>query len=89
MDAAGVARFDYLINRDTNKFYFNEINTIPGSFSYYLWEKSELKFPALVKEMLEIARERYQTKNGRIRSYDTNLLSQKAVKGIKGLKGKG
>lgn len=89
MDAAGVARFDFLVNRDTNAFYFNEINTIPGSFSYYLWEKTELKFPALVKELLSIARERHQTKNGRIRSYDTNLLSQKAVKGIKGLKGKG
>lgn len=89
MDAAGVARFDFLMNRDTRQFYFNEINTIPGSFSYYLWEKTELKFPALVKELLDIARERHQTKNGRIRSYDTNLLSQKAVKGIKGLKGKG
>ncbi|MFW6347956.1 MAG: D-alanine--D-alanine ligase, partial [Cyclonatronaceae bacterium] len=89
MDAAGVARFDYLMNRDTGAFFFNEINTIPGSFSYYLWEKTELKFPALVQELLEIAKERHQIKNGRIRSYETNLLSQKAVKGIKGLKGKG
>src|SRR5699024_8046141 len=39
VDASGVARLDFLMNEDTGEVYFNEINTIPGSFSYYLWEK--------------------------------------------------
>lgn len=86
-DAAGVARLDFLVNADTEQVYFNEINTIPGSFSFYLWEKSEISFKDLMEELIEISLKRHQAKNGRIRSYETNLLSEKAAKGIKGLKG--
>lgn len=89
MGASGVARFDFLVNDATGKFYFNEINTIPGSFSFYLWDKSGVTFPQLMKKLLDIGIARHREKNGRVRSYDTNLLSTKAVKGIKGLKGKG
>lgn len=87
-NASGVARLDFLVNSDTNKVYFNEINTIPGSFSFYLWDKSGIDFKALVNKLIEIALNKHQKKNGRIRSYDTNLLSEKAATGIKGLKGK-
>ncbi len=89
LNGSGVARLDFLINKETNEYFFNEINTIPGSFSFYLWEKTELPFPALIQELIDIAQKRHQTKNGRVRSYETNLLSSKAAKGIKGLKGKG
>lgn len=86
-DAGGVARLDFLVNADTKEVYFNEINTIPGSFSFYLWDKSDLNFTQLLEEMIQIGIKKHQAKNGRIRSYDTNLLSEKAAKGIKGLKG--
>lgn len=86
-DASGVSRLDFLVNAHTEDVYFNEINTIPGSFSFYLWEKSGLSFTALIEELIAIALEKHQSKNGRIRSYDTNLLSEKAATGIKGLKG--
>jgi D-alanine-D-alanine ligase len=33
----GISRIDFLIDADTGTLYFNEINTLPGSFSYYLW----------------------------------------------------
>jgi len=85
--ASGLVRLDFLVNSDTNEFYFNEINTIPGSFSFYLWEKSGTGFNLLMKKLIEIAVERHRKKNGRIQSYETNLLNRKAVKGIKGLKG--
>lgn len=85
--ASGVARLDFLVNKDTEKVYFNEINTIPGSFSFYLWEKSDISFKQLVEELIEIALKNHHKKNGRIQSYETNLLNEKAVKGIKGLKG--
>ena len=86
-DASGVARLDFLVNTDTQDVYFNEINTTPGSFSFYLWAKSDLTFKQLVEELIVIALKRHQAKNGRIRSYETNLLSEKAATGIKGLKG--
>jgi D-alanine-D-alanine ligase len=86
LNCSGVARLDFLVNSDTGDFYFNEINTIPGSFSFYLWEETGLSFPDLTKELIEIAVEEQKRKSRRIQSYETNLLSRKAVKGIKGLK---
>lgn len=85
--ASGLARLDFLVNTNTEEVYFNEINTIPGSFSFYLWEHSDLNFTALIEELINIGLQLHREKNGRIRSYETNLLSEKAVKGIKGLKG--
>ena len=87
LGCAGVARLDFLLNRDTGDVYFNEINTIPGSFSFYLWEASGLHFDQLLEDLISIGRKRHQKKNSRVRSHDINLLSQKAVKGLKGLKG--
>jgi D-alanine-D-alanine ligase len=86
IQAAGLSRLDFLVNGDTNDFYFNEINTIPGSFSFYLWKESGIGFNDLLEELIKIAVEQHQKKNGRVQSYETNLLSQKAVKGMKGLK---
>lgn len=85
--ASGVARLDFLVNADSKEVFFNEINTIPGSFSFYLWEESGMNMKELMLELVTIAVEQHRLKMGRIRSYDTNLLSEKAVKGIKGLKG--
>jgi len=85
--ASGVARLDFLVNADTKEVYFNEINTIPGSFSFYLWEESGMNMMELMLELVDIAVKKHRIKIGRIRSYETNLLSEKAVKGIKGLKG--
>lgn len=85
--ASGVARLDFLVNGNSEEIYFNEINTIPGSFSFYLWEESGLTITDLMLELVNIAKKRHRQKMGRVRSYETNLLSEKAVKGIKGLKG--
>ncbi|MEX2478594.1 MAG: D-alanine--D-alanine ligase family protein [Gracilimonas sp.] len=87
LDASGLARLDFLVNANTEEVYFNEINTIPGSFSFYLWDKTDLPFDALLEELITIGVEIHRRKNGRVRSYETNLLSEKAIKGIKGLKG--
>ncbi|TYP93329.1 D-alanine--D-alanine ligase [Fodinibius salinus] len=85
--ASGIARLDFLINEDTEEIFFNEINTIPGSFSFYLWEESGMNMKELMLRLIDIAIIQHQQKMGRVRSYDTNLLDEKAIKGIKGLKG--
>lgn len=87
LSCSGLARLDFLVDSNSGQFYFNEINTIPGSFSFYLWKESNLSFRNLLQELIDIAIQEHQEKNGRVLSYKTNLLSQKAVKGIKGLKG--
>lgn len=86
LSCSGLARLDFLVNEKTHQYYFNEINTIPGSFSFYLWKESDITFKDLLLELVDIAVEDQNQKARRIQSYDTNLLSQKAVKGIKGLK---
>jgi len=84
--SSGLARLDFLVQPDSGKIYFNEINTIPGSFSFYLWQHSGLSFDKLLDQLLDIALDERRRKNGRIRSYETNLLSKKAASGIKGMK---
>ncbi|MDZ7755701.1 D-alanine--D-alanine ligase [Rhodohalobacter sp.] len=86
-NCSGLARLDFLVESNTENFYFNEINTIPGSFSFYLWKESGIDFDQLLQELIKLAVSTHQKKNGRVLTYETNLLSQKAVKGIKGLKG--
>ncbi len=87
-ECGGVARIDFMIDEATGDVYFNEINTIPGSFSFYLWEPSGVPFAALVEKMIEVARARHVSKNGRVRSYDVNLLSARSLSGLKGSKGR-
>ncbi len=87
LGCAGVARIDYLMDDRTGEIYFNEINTVPGSFSFYLWEPSGVPFDALVEELISIALRRYDARFNRIRSYDVNLLAQRAAGGLKSAKG--
>ena len=53
--ASGVSRIDFLINKETNDIYVNEINTIPGSLSFYLWDASGKDFVDLLDELIKLA----------------------------------
>jgi D-alanine-D-alanine ligase len=86
LQAKGLVRIDFLIDAASNQIYFNEINSIPGSFSFYLWQHSKLQFPDLLQKLIELGLKEYRIKNSRVRSYETNLLSKKAMTGLKGLK---
>ncbi len=63
IDAAGMARVDFFLERGTGRIYLNEINTIPGftAISMYpkLWEASGLSFRDLVTRLIELALERH------------------------------
>ncbi len=52
---AGSARIDFLADSESGEIWFNEINTIPGSFAYYLWQAAEppVSFTALTEAMIE------------------------------------
>ena len=62
VDCAGLARVDFLLDRDTSNLYLNEINTMPGftQISMYpkLWDISGLPYPDLVDRLIELALER-------------------------------
>ena len=61
LDCSGVARVDVLMHPD-GEIFLNEINTIPGSLSSYLWEASDLPFSALLDRIIELALERSREK---------------------------
>ena len=86
-ECAGVARIDFMIDGTTEQVYFNEINTIPGSFSFYLWEPSGIPFDELTHRLIQLALKQHRAKNGRLRTYDVNLLSERSLSGLKGAKG--
>lgn len=62
IDCAGMARVDFFVEKDTNRIYLNELNTIPGftKISMYpkLWEASGLSYAELVDRLIELAIER-------------------------------
>lgn len=75
LDGCGVARIDVMIDKSRNKVYINEINTIPGSLSFYLWLESGLDFTGLIDELVESALWRQRNKEKLVYSYDTNILA--------------
>jgi D-alanine-D-alanine ligase len=73
VDCAGMARVDFLLDRDSDALYLNEINTIPGftQISMYpkLWEAYGLSYPALVDRLVELALERKADRDRTERRY--------------------
>jgi D-alanine-D-alanine ligase len=86
LDCSGVVRIDFLMDRGSSEVWFNEINTIPGSLSFYLWEPTGLSFSALVERLISIAMDRFESRVRRVRTYDVNLLSERSASGLKGNK---
>ena len=83
----GVARVDFLIDNKTENVYVNEINTIPGALSYYLWEASGKTFEQELDEIIELAIKRHRDREKLTFSYDQNILAmQGGTKGVKGMK---
>jgi D-alanine-D-alanine ligase len=73
--ASGVARVDFLYEPRHDALYINELNTMPGSLAFYLWEATGLPFDALVAELVAIAKARHQAKAATRFVFDANLLA--------------
>jgi D-alanine-D-alanine ligase len=83
LDCKGIARVDFLVDKKTEKPYVNEINTIPGSFSFYLWEHAEIEFSQLADKLIELAFEVHKEKSQITYSYSSNLLNRLDMASIK------
>jgi D-alanine-D-alanine ligase len=66
LGCSSMARVDFFLDKKTNKFYLNEINTLPGftSISMYpkLWEATGLKYSDLLDELIALALDRHKRK---------------------------
>ena len=73
--AAGVARIDSFVDRETGDTWVMEINTAPGSFAFYLWEASGLSFGDLVESLIDSALKAHEEKSKLMFSFDSGLLA--------------
>jgi D-alanine-D-alanine ligase len=69
----GISRIDYLVSN--GQIYFNEINVIPGSLAFFLWEKSGKPFPELVNQLVELALLAHQEETLIIKTFESNILA--------------
>lgn len=78
----GVSRVDVIIDRSNGNIYVNEINTIPGSLSFYLWEATGIPFDKLMDTLVDLALKRKRESGMKTVSYDHNIFNLGA--GVKG-----
>lgn len=95
LDGCGVARVDYFVEvkgdrssrrfapqDDTScRFWVNEINSPPGSLSFYLWEKTGIKYKELLDMLIDFALKRTENQNKTQFTFESGLLSKMATKG--------
>lgn len=76
IDASGLARVDFFLDRDSGEWFLNEINTMPGftSISMYpkLWEASGISYNELIDRLIELAIERHKEKSQNITTFEPN-----------------
>ena len=71
----GVSRVDVIVDRTTNNIYVNEINTIPGSLSFYLWEATGLSFNNLMDKLVSLAVKRNTRRSQKTFSFSQNIFA--------------
>ena len=71
----GVSRIDFMIDGKDDKVYVNEINTIPGSLSFYLWEPIGIPYEKLLDKMIQLSLKRAREEKDINYTFDTNVIS--------------
>lgn len=79
----GLIRIDFILDKDTNDVYLNELNTIPGSLANYLW-KDVFSFSSLIDKMIEGCKINFENNKKIIKSFDSSVL--KKNRGVNKLK---
>lgn len=86
LDCNGVSRIDFMIDKDTNQVYVNEINPIPGSLAFYLWEALGKPYAELLDDMVKLALKREREEKNLMTSFQSNILQNANLSGAKGVK---
>ena len=86
MDCKGVVRIDYMYDAASDGLYITEINTIPGSLAFYLWEACGMPYSRLIDEMVRCAMEAQKDKDDSNYAYSSDILSNISLGGKAGSK---
>ena len=87
IDGRGITRIDFLVRKERGEVFLNEINTLPGSLSFYLWAETGMSGRDLVDKLVALARDAHAEKRRSTYNYQTNLIALTAARGLKGVKG--
>ncbi len=82
LDMKGVVRIDFMIDNANHKLYANEVNTIPGSMAFYLFEPAGIPYPKLIDRLVDVALKRHEEKLATNFAFDSEIL-KKIGKGTK------
>lgn len=82
LDLKGVVRIDFIIDQSNGKLYVNEVNTIPGSFAFYLWEPTGVSFKQMIDRLVFVAEQQMREKKKCDFAFDSKVL-QKVASGFK------
>ncbi len=88
LGSSGCCRIDFLIDTKKNKVYINEINSIPGSLAFYLWEPTGKDYTELLDDMINIGVKEYKRRASKTYTFETNILQGFANNSLKGGKTK-
>lgn len=86
LNASGVCRIDFIMDAETKKVYVNEINTIPGSLSFYLWQAENVSFQQLMDQLISLALKRERHRQKITTSFRSNILENMSKAGTKATK---
>ncbi|MEA4927274.1 MAG: D-alanine--D-alanine ligase family protein [Candidatus Limiplasma sp.] len=86
MDCKGVVRIDYMYDTKANGLYITEINTIPGSMAFYLWEPCGIPYTQLVDRLVAYALRAHAEKNDSNYAFTSDILTNLALGGKAGAK---
>lgn len=86
MDCKGVVRIDYMYDAKSDGLYITEINTIPGSMAFYLWEACAKPYSQLIDDLVQYALEAQQDKDNSNYAYSSDILSNVSLGGKAGAK---
>ncbi len=86
VDASGVTRLDFIIDKANDTVYLNELNTIPGSLAFYLWAEIGKSYEVLLSDLIELAYRKDRRKSRLQFSNETNILADAKIGGSKGSK---
>ena len=86
VDGRGMARVDFLVREAAGEIILNEINTIPGSLAFYLWQEAGMAPSQVVDELIRLGIEAHAEKRKTTYNYKTGLIAHAAARGLKGMK---
>ncbi|MCL4239187.1 MAG: D-alanine--D-alanine ligase [Anaerolineae bacterium] len=86
VDGRGIARVDFLVREESGEVFLNEINTMPGSLAFYLWQEEGMTPAQVVDELIRLALEAHAEKRKTVYNYKTGLIAHAAARGLKGIK---